>query len=65
MIVGTDKKKEVTSLAFHGLERSMTFPILNCAVGRGGGKTNTWVNQHEKHVLHELESEKDNFELIC
>ena len=33
MIVGTDKKKEVTSLAFHGLERSMTFPILNCAVG--------------------------------
>ena len=33
MIVGTDKKKEVTSLAFHDLERSMTFPILNCAVG--------------------------------
>ena len=35
MIAGTEKKKEVMNLAFHGLEGSMTFPSLNCAVGRG------------------------------
>ena len=35
MIAGTEKKKEVMNLAFHGLVGSMTFPSLNCAVGRG------------------------------
>ncbi|KAK2567822.1 hypothetical protein P5673_007697, partial [Acropora cervicornis] len=35
MIAETEKKKEVMNLAFHGLEGSMTFPSLNCAVGRG------------------------------
>ena len=35
MIAATEKKKEVMNLAFHGLEGSMTFPSLNCAVGRG------------------------------
>ena len=34
MITGTEKKKEVINLAFHGLEGSMTFPSLNCAVGQ-------------------------------
>ena len=29
MIVGTEKKKEVMNLAFHGLEGSMTFQSLN------------------------------------
>ena len=48
MIAGTDKKKEVTSLVFHGLERSMTFQLLNCAVGRGGGKENLLVNYWEQ-----------------
>ena len=38
MIAGTEKKKEVMNLAFHGLEGSMTFPSLNCAVGRGWWK---------------------------
>ena len=47
MTAGT-QKKEVTSLAFHGLEGSMTFQILNCAVGRGGGKKSLLVNYREQ-----------------
>ena len=47
MTAGT-QKKEVTSLAFRGLEGSMTFQILNCAVGRGGGKESLLVNYREQ-----------------
>ena len=48
MLAGTEKKKKVTSLAFHGLEESITLPILNCAVGLRGGKENLLVNYREQ-----------------